>query len=226
MGRASCARRRTGRGRDAQTTVAGSRWSPAPIIYEVAGITPPEVYRGLEQMPVTGTSLAYTFGDANAPDAKTARYFEMMGHRALYLDGWKAVTRHEHGVVPFDEDRWELYHLAEDVSACHDLAAVEPERLAAMVARWWEEAEEHDVLPLDERTLELFGARSRERSPHPAVAPLPLPVADEPPTHPGRTRTRGSELGRPGHRGPGGGPGWRALRLGQPELGAECLRAR
>ena len=158
----------------------------APTIYEVAGITPPEGDRGLEQMPVTGTSLAYTFGNADAPDAKTVQYFEMMGHRALYLDGWKAVTRHEHGVVPFDEDRWEFYHLAEDVSECTDLAAAEPARLAAMIARWWTEAEEHGVLPLDERTLELFGARPRERSPHPPsrhytyrlpMSPLPAQVA-------------------------------------------------
>jgi len=138
----------------------------APTIYEAAGVVPPEVYRGLEQMPVTGTSLAYSFGDAAAPDAKTVQYFEMMGHRALYLDGWKAVTRHEHGVVPLEEDRWELYHLAEDISECHDLAEAEPERLAAMIDRWWAEAEEHGVFPLDDRTLELFGARPRERSPH------------------------------------------------------------
>ncbi len=158
----------------------------APTIYEAIGITPPEVYRGLEQMPVTGTSLAYSFGDPDVPDAKTVQYFEMMGHRALYLDGWKAVTRHEHGVVPLDEDRWELYHLAEDLSECNDLAEAEPERLAAMIDRWWVEAEEHGVLPLDERTLELFGARPRTHSPHPPsrhytyrlpLSPIPAQVA-------------------------------------------------
>ncbi len=94
------------------------------------------------------------------------QYFEMMGHRALYADGWKAVTRHPFG-SSFDDDRWELYHVAEDRSECHDLAAQEPDRLAALVDRWWHEAEVHGVLPLDDRTVELFGARFREHSAHP-----------------------------------------------------------
>ena len=157
----------------------------APTIYEAAGVTPPGVYRGYEQMPVTGTSLAYTFGSPDAPPAKTVQYFEMMGHRALYLDGWKAVTRHGFG-TPLDDDRWELYHLDVDASECHDLAGDRPELLASMIDRWWVEAEEHGVLPLDDRTLELFGARFRDRSPHPVsrhytyrlpLTPVPAQVA-------------------------------------------------
>jgi len=91
----------------------------------------------------------------------------MMGHRAIHAEGWKAVTRHQPG-VPFDDDTWELYHVAEDRSECHDLAADLPEKVAELVELWWQEAEEHGVLPLDDRTVELFGARFRERSPHPA----------------------------------------------------------
>jgi arylsulfatase len=137
-----------------------------PTIYELLGVEPPEVYRGYEQLPVTGTSMRYALDDAAAPTRKEVQYFEMMGHRALVLDGWKAVTRHDAG-TPFDEDVWELYHLDADRSECHDLADQEPERLAAMVERWWEEAEEHGVFPLDDRTIELFGARFRHGSPHP-----------------------------------------------------------
>jgi arylsulfatase len=117
-------------------------------------------------MPVTGTPMGYTFDAPDAPDAKTVQYFEMSGHRALYADGWKVVTRHQPG-TPFEDDQWELYHLASDRSECHDLAAEQPERVAAMVEQWWEEAAEHGVLPIDDRTIELFGARARDHSPHP-----------------------------------------------------------
>ena len=156
-----------------------------PTIYEAVGVRAPETYRGLEQLPVTGVPMNYTFGDADAPSTKGVQYFEMMGHRGLYADGWKAICRHQAG-TSFDDDTWELYHLAEDRSECEDLAAQQPERLAAMVDRWWEEAAAHGVLPLDDRTIELFGARFRDRSPHPAsrhyryyppMTPLPAQVA-------------------------------------------------
>lgn len=158
----------------------------APTIYDAVGITPPDVYRGYRQIPIAGTPMTYTFTDPEAPSTKSVQYFEMMGHRALYLDGWKAVTRHQHGIVPFDEDDWELYHVAVDASECQNLAAEMPEKVAEMVARWWVEAEEYGVLPLDERTLELFGARPRANSPHPPdrhyvyrlpLTPLPPQVA-------------------------------------------------
>ncbi len=138
----------------------------APTIYELAGVTPPSTYRGVEQLDVTGTSMRYSLDDPDAPTHKGVQYYEMMGHRALVLDGWKAVTRHTPGVA-FDDDTWELYHVEVDRSECHDLATEEPERLAAMVARWWEEAERHGVLPLDDRTIELFGARFADGSVHP-----------------------------------------------------------
>jgi hypothetical protein len=137
-----------------------------PTIYEALGVTPPDVYRGIEQMPVTGTSMVSSFTAApDAPSAKEVQYFEMMGHRGIWAEGWKAVTRHLPGVA-FDDDQWELYHVAVDRSECHDRAVDEPERLAAMVDLWWAEADEHGVLPLDDRTIELFGARFRDGSPH------------------------------------------------------------
>ncbi len=137
-----------------------------PTLYEVVGVEPPSVYRGWEQIPVSGVSMRYSWDAPDAPGRKAVQYYEMMGHRALYLDGWKAVTRHRPG-VPFDEDDWELYHLAEDRSECHDLAAEQPDRVAELVERWWQEAEEYGVLPLDDRTIELFAPRRRDRSPHP-----------------------------------------------------------
>lgn len=157
----------------------------APTIYELLGVTPPAQYRGVDQLPISGTSMAYTIDAADEPTRKHVQYFEMMAHRGLYLDGWKAVTRHEYGTA-FDDDRWELYDLTKDRSECDDLAGAEPGRLAAMIERWWTEADEHGVLPLDERTIELFGARFRDRSPHrpdrhytyfPPVSPLPAQVA-------------------------------------------------
>jgi arylsulfatase len=157
----------------------------APTIYETLGIVPPSTYRGVEQLPVSGVSMRYTFDDAEAVGTKRVQYYEMMGHRAIYADGWKAVTRHQPG-VPFENDDWELYHLAEDRSECRNLAGAMPDKVAELVALWWEEAEEYGVLPLDDRTIELFMTRYRDRSPHPRsrsysyfppMSPLPGQVA-------------------------------------------------
>ena len=137
-----------------------------PTIYDILGINPPDEYRGYEQMPITGTSMKYTFDAADEPSKKRVQYFEMMGHRAIYADGWKAVTRHEAG-TPFADDDWELYHLAQDASECENLAEEMPEKLAELIELWWKEAEENGVLPLDDRTVQLFGARFRDQSPHP-----------------------------------------------------------
>lgn len=157
----------------------------APTIYEALGVRAPEVYLGYEQMPVTGTSLLYTFDAADATPRKTTQYFEMMGHRGIISDGWKAVTRHTPGVA-FDDDVWELYHYEADRSECNDLAATHPEKLESLISLWWEEAKERNVLPLDDRGLELFGARFVDRTPHPLskhytyyppVSPLPSQVS-------------------------------------------------
>ncbi len=155
----------------------------APTVYEICGVTPPETHHGFDQMPVVGTSMRYLFeaDAAREPSRKTVQYFEMMGHRAIHADGWKAVTRHQSG-TPFDDDRWELYHVAEDRSELRDLAEEHPEKLAELIDLWWQEAEANGVLPLDDRTVQLFGARFRENAPHrsdrhyryrPPMTPLP-----------------------------------------------------
>ncbi len=157
----------------------------APTIYEALGVVPPSSYRGRAQMPVTGTSMLYTLDAPTASSTKSVQYFEMMGHRAIYKDGWKAVTRHRPG-ARFDDDRWELYHLDDDRSECVDLASAMPEKVAELVALWWEEADRHGVLPLDDRTIELFRPRRGQWAPHrpderytyyPPLSPLPASVA-------------------------------------------------
>ncbi len=157
----------------------------APTIYDLIDVEAPEVHRGVEQLPVTGRSFAKTLDHASAPTANTLQYFENGGSRALIADGWKAVCRHVPG-ADFDTETWELYDLTEDPSECDDLAAAQPERLEQLTALWWSEAERHGVLPLDDRTFELFGARFRDRSPHPAdrryvyrppMSPIPAQAA-------------------------------------------------
>jgi arylsulfatase A-like enzyme len=139
----------------------------APTIYELVGVEAPAMHRGLEQLPVTGHSFAHVLADGSAPSANQVQYFEQAGSRAIVAGAWKAVCRHDKG-ADYDTEPWELYHLAVDRSECVDLAAEQPDRLAALIDLWWVEAERHGVLPLDDRTFELFGARFRDRSPHPA----------------------------------------------------------
>ena len=133
----------------------------APTVMDLLNIEPPSVVAGVPQMPVHGTSLAPALTDPNAATARTTQYFEMLGHRGIWHRGWKAVTHHESG-TPFDDDKWELYHLDEDFSECNDLAAAEPKRLKEMVDLWWAEAERNGVLPLDDRgAAMLFRAAMR-----------------------------------------------------------------
>jgi arylsulfatase len=138
----------------------------APTLYDVLGVTAPETYRGVPQEPVTGHSFASVLADPSAPATNTLQYFENGGSRALVAGEWKAVCRHEKG-ADFETEQWELYRIADDPSECNDLAAAMPERLRELVDLWWTEAQVHGVLPLDDRGVELFGARFRDRSPHP-----------------------------------------------------------
>lgn len=132
-----------------------------PTVLELTGTEAPKAFKGIEQMPLHGASLAGTLTEAEMPPARSVQYFEMLGHRGIWQDGWKAVTRHEPG-TPWDNDKWELYHLDEDFSETNDLAEVHPERLEAMIELWWQEAEKHGVLPLDDRpAFQTFRASRR-----------------------------------------------------------------
>ncbi len=130
---------------------------------------------------------------ADAPARRTTQYFEMFGSRALYHEGWKAVTfkpigpLYDDGInwnAPFEEDRWELYHVAVDPAEIHDLAGLHPDRLADMVERWWAEARRNQVLPLDNRVLHtLVNPKPDRRAPrlsttyYPGGSPVPETVA-------------------------------------------------
>ena len=125
----------------------------APTILEILGAEAPDSVKGVAQQPIEGTSMAYTFApeaaDASVvPTTKTHQYFEMFGHRAIWSNGWKAVTFHTEGAA-LDSDTWELYHLDEDFSEMNDLADAEPEKLAEMIDLFWAEAERYGVLPID-----------------------------------------------------------------------------
>ena len=128
-----------------------------PTIYEIIGIDPPPVFNGIPQKPIEGVSLVYCLNDGDSPTRKEVQYYEMFGHRGLWHKGWKAVTYHDlNAKGNFDNDRWELYHIDEDFSECHDLAQQYPEKVKEMVDLWWLEAEKYQVLPLDDRTNERF----------------------------------------------------------------------
>ena len=137
-----------------------------PTILDIVGVEVPETFQGVDQQPVEGTSMSYTF-PTNAVDLTTNRpkqYYEMMGHRAIWSDGWKAVTMHRKG-VSFEDEKWALYDTSKDFSECHDLSADEPEKLKEMIDLWWGEAESFNVLPLDDRGNELFFMRREDRLP-------------------------------------------------------------
>ncbi|MEI6548356.1 MAG: hypothetical protein WCN85_15170, partial [Burkholderiales bacterium] len=91
------------------------------------------------------------------PRRSSPQYFEMFGHRGIWHEGWKAVAFHPVG-KPFEDDQWELYHLDKDFNEINDLAAVHPDKLEALKALWWQQAEANQVLPLDDR----FGPRFAE----------------------------------------------------------------
>ena len=157
-----------------------------PTLLEVIGLDAPDTVEGVVQRPLDGVSFAYTFDDPDAPERHTTQYYEMLGCRALYDGGWKAVTYHEiQADQPgLDRSPWELYDLRADPTECHDLAHEQPERLAAMVERWWAEAERNDVLPIDNRPFSemVFGRPSavppRSRYTYwPGRAPVPESVA-------------------------------------------------
>jgi arylsulfatase len=123
-----------------------------PTILDCCGVEMPDVVDGYEQVPLVGTSMRYTF-DADGPTRRDGQYYAMLGTRGMWEDGWKVVAVHgpTSGLGNFDKDEWELYHLEEDRAEARDLAAEHPERVKALVDRWFEEAEKYDVLPLDDR---------------------------------------------------------------------------
>ena len=145
-----------------------------PTLLELVGLAPPTEIDGIAQTHLDGTSFAHLLGEGGEDEAGRHRtqHFEMLGSRAIYHDGWKAVTYHPVGPIyddglrsnaPWDDDVWELYHVAEDVSESRDRAAEFPEKVAELVALWWEEARRNDVLPLDNRVLDVIAHKHDHR---------------------------------------------------------------
>jgi len=130
----------------------------APTIYEITGIPAPKSVNGIGQDEIEGTSLAYSFNDLTAPERHTTQYFEMMGNRGIYKDGWLARTIHRapwqfEAPQTFLENKWELYNTTEDFSLANDLAGQYPDLLKEMQDAFINEAEKYHVLPLDDRLL-------------------------------------------------------------------------
>lgn len=131
-----------------------------PTILDVVGVEAPQMHNGVPQQPVEGISMLPTFAatNADAPSSRSTQYYEMLGHRAVYHDGWKAVTLHRQG-TPFGEDEWALYDTRSDFAEIHDLSETHSDKLRELIELWWDEAATYNVLPLDDRGVELFVLR-------------------------------------------------------------------
>ena len=130
-----------------------------PTVLEAAGVDSPAVLDGVGQQPLDGVSLLPSFRDVDARMERSPQYFEMLGSRAIYHEGWKATTDHVgsmlraereliEGSDDFESDRWSLYNLEEDFSEANDVAETYPGRLRRLVDLWWYEAGRNQVLPL------------------------------------------------------------------------------
>jgi arylsulfatase len=144
-----------------------------PTVLDALGIEPPTSIRGVTQAPIEGVSFKESFTDADAPSKHVVQYFEMLGHRSIYHDGWRAVcpwpgasfteSGRQFGtpipaetLTELDATGWELYHVAEDFAENHDVAAENRPKLIEMIAQWYVEAGKYNVLPVDGRGQQRF----------------------------------------------------------------------
>lgn len=144
-----------------------------PTVLNMLGLEPPTTIKGVAQSPMEGVSFAHTFEQADAPGRRHTQYFEMMGHRSIYHNGWRAVcpwpgpSFAEAGqgfgmpisaekLTELDATAWELYHVDEDFAENHNVAADNRSRLIEMIAQWYVEAGKYNVLPVDGRGQQRF----------------------------------------------------------------------
>ena len=142
-----------------------------PTVLDLLGIDPPATIKGVPQSPIQGVSFALTLNDGTAPSKHHTQYFEMIGNRAIYHDGWRAVCpwpgpSFAEAKLPFgtaisadalsqlDASGWELYHVAEDFTESHNVAADNRDRLIALIGTWYAEAGKYNVLPVDGSALD------------------------------------------------------------------------
>ena len=125
-----------------------------PTILDCLGVDPPGTIKGHTQSHFDGVSMRYALADPSAPSARPTQFFSMLGSRAIWHQGWKAVTTHPtiSGWSHFNDDTWELYHTDTDRSELHDLAAEHPDKLRELVNLWFAEAGANGAFPLDDRT--------------------------------------------------------------------------
>jgi len=133
----------------------------APTVYGAVGVPAPRMVNGVEQRPLEGVGMNYSFDNAAAPDVRKTQYFEMVGNRGIYHDGWFAGTIHKAPWEaaprrPLNEDVWELYNVNEDFSQAINLAEKNPAKLEELKKQFLEEAVRYNVLPIDDRTIERF----------------------------------------------------------------------
>jgi arylsulfatase len=133
----------------------------APTILEAAGLPEPVSVNGVQQHPIEGVSMLYSFNDAKAAERHETQYFEMFGNRGIYHKGWTAVTKHGtpwvlvgRKTVALDDDVWELYDTNKDWSQANDLSQQMPEKLHELQRLWLIEATRYNVLPIDDRLVE------------------------------------------------------------------------
>ena len=141
-----------------------------PTVLDLLGIDPPATIKGVPQSPIQGVSFAHTLNDGTAPTKHHTQYFEMIGNRAIDHDGWRAVCpwpgpSFAEAKEPFgtpisadalselDASGWELYHVAEDFTESHNVAADNRDRLIALIGTWYAEAGKYNVLPVDGSAL-------------------------------------------------------------------------
>ncbi len=139
-----------------------------PTILDVLGVEPPEVIKGHVQSGFDGVSMRYSFDDPAAATARKTQFYSMLGSRAIWHEGWKAVTTHPaiSGWGRFNDDTWELYHIDTDRAELHDLAAGHPDKVRELVNLWFAEAGANQAFPLDDRSaFEIF------MTPRPLLSP-------------------------------------------------------
>jgi arylsulfatase A-like enzyme len=135
-----------------------------PTMYDLVGVELPAVVKGFQQIPLEGVSFRSTFASDDVPTPKQTAFFSMLGSRAIWHEGWKAVSVHPTiaGWGNFGRDRWELYDTERDPTECHDLAAEQPARLQELINLWFHEAGRFNGLPLIDRTaVEVLGDPTR-----------------------------------------------------------------
>jgi arylsulfatase A-like enzyme len=131
-----------------------------PTLLAVSHLPAPKKVNGVDQMPLPGVSMEYTFDHANEPTHKKIQYYEMLGSRAIWAEGWKAVCLHKKD-APYAKDIWELYNTDLDFTESNDLAKINPDKLKELIDLWWGEAKKYNVLPLDDRRNERLADPSR-----------------------------------------------------------------